>query len=175
MLPQPPLQENRGNVLFAGNPSVVMASDVRVGVVNSDVMMDLIGNSYNRLEKDENKQILACRHLVQQRSMYPLYPAPAPVDVMRIQKLQWKETPDIQIIATDKMKFVHEVDGTLFVAPGPLTLGNGGGTYASITVYPRKEGVEESAVPKRCKVEINAIFIVCSPWTKTSYYSLCTI
>ena len=64
------------------------------------------------------------------------------------------------------MKFVHDVDGVLFVAPGPLALGNGAGTYARITVYPmKKEGCEESvlnAVDRRCKVEIISVLLVCS-------------
>ena len=153
---------------MAGNPSLLHIQDcLSMGVVNGDILMDLISQSYNRQEKDVNKQVLFCRHLVQQQSMYPLYPASLiPLDVTRIRRLTWSCVPDIQIIATDKMKFVHDVDGVLFVAPGPLALGNGAGTYARITVYPmKKEGCEESvlnAVDRRCKVEIISVLLVCS-------------
>ena len=153
---------------MAGNPSLLHIQDcLSMGVVNGDILMDLISQSYNHQEKDVNKQVLFCRHLVQQQSMYPLYPASLiPLDVTRIRRLTWSCVPDIQIIATDKMKFVHDVDGVLFVAPGPLALGNGAGTYARITVYPmKKEGCEESvlnAVDRRCKVEIISVLLVCS-------------
>ena len=55
------------------------------------------------------------------------------------------ELPDIQIVATDKMKFIKEVNGVVFVSPGPLALGNGGGTYVRLTVYPFKKEVIEAS------------------------------
>ena len=61
---------------MAGNPSLLHIQDcLSMGVVNGDILMDLISQSYNHQEKDVNKQVLFCRHLVQQQSMYPLYPA----------------------------------------------------------------------------------------------------
>lgn len=78
-----------------------------------------------------DNQALFCAQLVEQRSLYPLYPVlSTPLDSSRIRSLSCDAFPDIQIIATDKMKFAKEVKGTLFVSPGPLALGNGGGTYA---------------------------------------------
>lgn len=136
-------------------------------MVNGDVLMDLISQNYCRQEKDVNKQVLCCRHLVQQQSMYPVYPASQiPLDVTRIRRLVWSSIPDIQIVATDKIKFIHNVDGVLFIAPRSLALGNGAGTYARITVYPmKKEGSEENvlnAVSRRCKVELISVSPVCS-------------
>ena len=47
------------------------------------------------------------------------------------------------------MKFIKDVDNVMFVSPGPLALGNGGGTYASIPVYPfKKEYIEEGIVER---------------------------
>ena len=116
-----------------------------------------------------DNQALFCAQLVEQRSLYPLYPVlSTPLDSSRIRSLSCDAIPDIQIIATDKMKFAKEVKGTLFVSPGPLALGNGGGTYARITVYPFKQAVLDNArekgsesipndVVKRCKAEIVAL------------------
>lgn len=112
-----------------------------------------------------DNQTLFCSQLVEQRSLYPLYPClTTPFDSSRIRSLRCDAMPDIQIIATEKMKFIKEVKGTLFVCPGPLALGNGGGTYARITIYPFKKGYLDgtkekgesvaNSIPKRCKAEI---------------------
>ena len=67
------------------------------------------------------------------------------LDISRLQMLGLSELPDIQIVATDKMKFIKEVNGVVFVSPGPLALGNGGGTYVRLTIYPfKKEVIDES-------------------------------
>ena len=152
---------------------------LRVGVTNGDVLKELMSNSYRKWErvgmtsrrqdKGVDNQALFCAQLIEQRSLYPLYPSlTTPLDSSRIRSLSCDAVPDIQIIATDKMKFAKEVKGTLFVSPGPLALGNGGGTYARITVYPFKQAVLDSArekggesipsdVAKRCKAEIVAL------------------
>ena len=84
--------------------------------------------------------------MLEQRSLYPLYPVSSiPLDISRLQTLSLPIIPDIQIVATDKMKFIKEVNGVLFISPGPLALGNGGGTYVRLQVLPfKKEYIEES-------------------------------
>lgn len=100
-----------------------------------------------RQEKAVDNQTLFCSQLMEQKSLYPLYPvAGMPLDTSRIQSLSFAQLPDIQIVATDKMKFIKEVNGVLFVSPGPLALGNGGGTYARLTVYPFKKEYIESGL-----------------------------
>lgn len=158
---------------------MLQVGTIRMGVTNGDVLMELMSNSYRRLEptgvvrdrqeKGVDNQTLFCAQLVEQRSLYPLYPSlSTPLDASRIRSLSCDAMPDIQIIATDKMKFVKEVKGTLFVAPGPLAMRNAGGTYARITVYPFKQEFLDSErekgsqsipnnVVKRCKAEIIAL------------------
>lgn len=143
---------------------------IRIGVMNGHYLNELITQSYNR-QNGENKQILCCRHLLEQQSMYPIYPsALMPLDISRIDTLAWREIPDIHIIATDKMKFIHNVDGVLFIAPGPLALGNGEGSYVRLTIYPhQRAGENEMAandLSKRCKAELislyNCLFLFCN-------------
>ena len=86
--------------------------------------------------------------LLQQRSLYPLYPSlSVPLDTSRIPLLSMENIPEILIIATEKMRFAKEVDGVLLVCPGPLALGNGAGTFARITVYPYKPEVRGCYLP----------------------------
>lgn len=136
-------------------------NSLRVSVMNGNYLNELITQSYNRQEGEisSNKQLLCCRHLLEQQSMYPIYPSSLmPMDLSRIASLAWPEVPDVHIIATDKMKFIHQLDGVLFIAPGPLALGNGAGSYVRLTIYPHKRAGEEDIVPsvveKRCKAEL---------------------
>lgn len=133
-----------------------------------------------RQEKNVDKQRLFCSQLLEQRSLYPLYPSLSiPLDAGKLPSLSMREVPDLMIVATEKMRFVKEVDGVVCLSPGSLAFGNSGGTFARITVYPLKEerregsegewtelGVEagekvDSLVAKRCKVEIVNIWCVC--------------
>lgn len=127
-----------------------------------------------------DKQRLFCSQLLEQRSLYPLYPSLSiPLDAGKLPSLSMREVPDLMIVATEKMRFVKEVDGVVCLSPGSLAFGNSGGTFARITVYPLKEerregsegewtelGIEagekvDSLVAKRCKVEIVNIWCVC--------------
>ena len=133
-----------------------------------------------RQEKNVDKQRLFCSQLLEQRSLYPLYPSLSiPLDAGKLPSLAMREVPDLMIVATEKMRFVKEVDGVVCLSPGSLAFGNSGGTFARITVYPLKEerregsegewtelGIEtgekvDSLVAKRCKVEIVNIWCVC--------------
>lgn len=100
-----------------------------------------------RQDKGVDNQALFCSQILEQHSLYPLYPVSGfPFDTSRIRSLQIPELPDIMVIATDKMKFIKEVKGVLFVSPGPLALGNGGGTYAQIQIYPYKKEYIDSCI-----------------------------
>ena len=133
-----------------------------------------------RQEKNVDKQRLFCSQLLEQRSLYPLYPSPSiPLEAAKLPCLMMKDVPDIMVTATEKMRFVKEVNGVICLSPGSLAFGNSGGTFARITVYPlkeeRKEGskgffieleveteeMSDSLVAKRCKVEIVNILNVC--------------
>ena len=133
-----------------------------------------------RQEKNVDKQRLFCSQLLEQRSLYPVYPSPSvPLDAEKLPCLSVREVPDLIVAATEKMRFVKEVDGVVCLSPGSLAFGNSGGTFARITVYPLKEerragsegvwaalGIEtgekvDSLVSKRCKVEIVNIWNVC--------------
>ena len=53
-------------------------------------------------------------------------------------------SPDILIIPSKLVPFAKEINGTLVINPGPLAKGNGGGTYAEVTVHPMKhDGTED--------------------------------
>jgi hypothetical protein len=88
-------------------------------------------------------------HLILQQSFYPLFPAPAgtQLELRQMGKLSMAQKPDLLVLPTKLNTFAKVIQGTLCVNPGKLTKGNGGGTFAHISVDPlprqtAKEGGE---------------------------------
>jgi DNA polymerase alpha subunit B len=77
------------------------------------------------------------RHLLSQRSFYPLYP---PDESVHLDVERWTDfaqmgcTPHILVLPSDLRYFIKDVDGTVVVNPEHLTKGHSGGTYARIQV-----------------------------------------
>ena len=76
--------------------------------------------------------------LLQQRSLYPLYPPGqnSPIEVEQVQKFMFEKTPDIIITPSDLMLFSKNISGCICINPGFMCKGSTGGSYASITIDP---------------------------------------
>jgi len=77
------------------------------------------------------------RHLLSQRSFYPLYPPDEslPLDTEKLADHgQMDYTPHILIVPSDLRHFIKDVDGTVVINPERLTKGHSGGTYARIQI-----------------------------------------
>lgn len=77
------------------------------------------------------------RHMLSQRSFYPLYPPDesVPLDVeLWAEHAQMPTTPHILILPSDLRHFIKDVDGTVVVNPERLTKGQSGGTFARLLI-----------------------------------------
>ena len=87
--------------------------------------------------------------MILQQSFYPLFPAPVgtQLELRQMGKLSMVQKPDLLVLPSKLNTFAKVIQGTLCVNPGKLTKGNGGGTYAHISVNPlaRQAGGELSA------------------------------
>ncbi|KAH8917747.1 DNA polymerase alpha, subunit B [Atractiella rhizophila] len=97
--------------------------------------------------KKEDLLSRTCRHLIRQRSFYPLFPAPKtkdgilPLDITHRNLLKFpsSEVADILILPSTLKYFTKVVDSTIVVNPSYLTKGNQPGTFARLTIWPMKK------------------------------------
>jgi hypothetical protein len=165
VFPQPPLARMGGdNCTSVPNPATFVVNDVCIGTTSSAVVQHLSSSLTSKLydaaaaaaaaaaagddaaisaapqsaqtvPADRMAQI--CRHLLEQRSYYPLFP-PAKdsnVVVSKFEQYALNVAPDVCIVPCDLKQFVTVVDRTVFVNPGRLAKSRTGGTVAFVTVH----------------------------------------
>ena len=149
---------------LVGNPSIFMLNDISIGFLNADVVKDMCLNVCNKFEVPESQktdEALASLAgtprpsdaakpkpppkidqvlygLLQQRSLYPLYPPGqnTPIEVEQVQQFMFEKTPDVIITPSDLMLFAKNISGCICINPGFMCKGSTGGSYASITIDP---------------------------------------
>lgn len=152
------------------NPCELLINDLRIAIVNTDVIKDLCPNilTKNMLPA---KIDLALRGLHEQRSYYPLYPPhpDTPVEFEQLSRMLLKHPCDLLVTPSDLMQFVKRVDdgGALCVNPGSVIKGEAPGTYCTINVdpfdvrayrgNPEAVAAENLQVAERVRVEISNI------------------
>ena len=153
VFPQPPLRPAQlggpAGIFGVANPAMVGVDEFSIGAVNCDVLFQLGAREVSRLAPagdTPDRMSRLCRHLLRQRTFFPLDPAApeTPLDPVLggddagIEFGAW--TPDMVVLPSVLKPFAKVVDGVVFVNPGPLAKGQGGGTYASVSVYPLDQG-----------------------------------
>mmetsp|Transcript_50731 Transcript_50731/g.99400 ORF Transcript_50731/g.99400 Transcript_50731/m.99400 type:complete len:686 (-) Transcript_50731:116-2173(-) len=152
VFPQPPFsikpsdfQHERGKFTFLPNPATFTINDITFGVCNRDVLFEIGKAELQQGHKGGRIERLA-QHLVSQQSYYPLFPGElgSNVDYTHADKIQMPVTPDVLILPSRMKYFAHEMDksktaGAVCLNPASLAKGSAGGTYAHITVHPRKD------------------------------------
>ena len=79
------------------------------------------------------------RLMIQQRSMYPLFPAheDTPLDLAHLPKAAFNErTPDLILLRSKLNYFALDINDVLCVNAGHTAKGPSGGTYAKIIINP---------------------------------------
>lgn len=147
------------------NPCTLRINEVVVGLTSTDILFQTSVNETNGNLPAGSRLARIAQHLLQQRSYYPLFPAPI--------NLNWQQSwdmpcrPDL-LICPSKLSPMGKVvlDSTLVVNPGPLTRDTTGGTYAALQVHPLpRETLEETDpqvdvphnVAQRTRVEVKRI------------------
>lgn len=169
--PQSPLDKQElgmsNKVKLLPNPASFSANEVTFGVCSVDTVLHLRNQEFFRragevasaetvadvvTEADAAaaKDVMArtCRHMLRQRSYYPIFPSPQPsgaikepvnLDVTHHELVKMPPTGSDVVIAPSMLKhFVKVVDSTVFVNPSYLIKPgtNTAGTYARLTVHP---------------------------------------
>ncbi|KAK4690248.1 DNA polymerase alpha subunit B, partial [Lecanoromycetidae sp. Uapishka_2] len=144
------------------NPVTISLNEIVVGISAQDVLNDLrreevvVGQP-----KERNIMARLPRHLVQQRHFSPIFP-PAdrtslpktgteegvaigmPLDVAYLKLGEWLNVrPDMLITPSALSPFAKVVESVLVVNPGPLSKRKGPGTYAQLSIHPKKVTEEE--------------------------------
>lgn len=142
------------------NPSIISVGGMMVGISSNDIIKDLITDEASMQAKGTSipKMVRMANHVMDQRSFYPLFPAPpgAQVDYQREQDFALPVRPDLLVLPSDLTRFAETLSGnTACVNPGRLVKGGNSGTFAKIIGKQLHESVsEELGVAYTAQVDI---------------------
>ncbi|KAL8995521.1 MAG: hypothetical protein Q9188_006789 [Gyalolechia gomerana] len=147
---------------MVSNPVTISINEIVVAISAQDILYELRREEV-LVGKPKESNLLARlpRHLIQQRHFFPLYPpgdrtllpktgteegvaTGTPIDVSYLKLGEWLEArPDMLIQPSALPQFAKVIENVLVINPGPLSKRKAAGTYAQLTVYPRKLTDEE--------------------------------
>lgn len=143
--PQPPFpcpelpKEDRARVLFVSDPCTLDIDGVVFGLTSTDLLFHMGAEEISSSgSSDRFARIL--RHVLTQRSYYPLYPPSEElnVDYESFARFAWlPATPHVLVTPSELRYFVKDVLGCVCLNPGRLTKGRVGGTYGRLLLRPR--------------------------------------
>eukprot|EP01135_Chromosphaera_perkinsii_P002409 Nk52_evm15s223 gene=Nk52_evmTU15s223 len=144
VFPQSPLISsfynlNHERITFLSNPCTFCINEVVFGVSSVDSLFDIGSQEISRSIPNAPKQdrlSRLCKHMLEQRSYYPLCPERCPIEYSKYSSIELPVTPDIMILSSTFNSFAKGVNGTVCINPGFLSKGQSGNTYARISVYP---------------------------------------
>ncbi|XP_030595966.1 DNA polymerase alpha subunit B [Archocentrus centrarchus] len=140
--PQPPFtlpqlsKDQAQRVTLVPDPCTLLIDGVTFGLTSTDILFHMGAEEIScGTGSDRFSRIL--KHMLTQRSYYPLYP-PAEevnVDYEKFQSFgQMPLTPDVLVVPSEMRYFVKDVVGCVCVNPGRLTKGQVGGTYGRLLI-----------------------------------------
>ncbi|KAK4056532.1 DNA-directed DNA polymerase alpha subunit pol12 [Microbotryomycetes sp. JL221] len=181
---------NKG-VYMLPNPTTFSINEVVFGITSVDTLFSLRNQEYFcpcQVEQDQqddsvdvtaSKDVMSrtCRHLLRQRSFYPLFPAPLNsvgldnlnLDVTHSELLSMGTNgADILILPSKLKHFTRIVDSTVVVNPGFLMKGDTVGLFSKFTIHPideeeleqivksedQDDQLMEHRVYERCRVDL---------------------
>ncbi|XP_066499767.1 DNA polymerase alpha subunit B [Hoplias malabaricus] len=139
--PQPPfslpdLKDDVQRVTLAPEPCTLLIGGVTLGLTSTDILFHMGAEEISSATgSDRFSRIM--KHMLTQRSYYPLYPPAEEVnmDYERFQQYGLLPlTPDILIAPSELRYFIKDVSGCVCVNPGRLTKGQVGGTYGRLLI-----------------------------------------
>ena len=155
-MPQPPfplsdfksVKYGTNKPILVPNPALFMLNDITIGFSNADVIKDLCMNmvvkqpnpsslAANGAPRQTKQKIDRCfEGILQQRSMYPVYPNNmfVPMDWEQYKGLMFEQAPDILITPSNLNFVAKNIDGCICVNPKSVICENSGGSFANIYV-----------------------------------------
>ncbi|XP_060550358.1 DNA polymerase alpha subunit B isoform X1 [Pantherophis guttatus] len=151
--PQPPFvyelaKEDRQRVLFVSDPCTLEIDGVIFGLTSVDLLFHMGAEEISRSSSLQDRFSRILKHILTQRSYYPLYPPPEDmsVDYERFfPHASLPVTPDVLITPSDLKYFVKDILGCVCINPSRLTKGQVGGSYAQLWVRPHVTGEQRKS------------------------------
>ncbi|XP_004478644.2 DNA polymerase alpha subunit B [Dasypus novemcinctus] len=146
--PQPPFshpdlpREDKERVRFVSEPCTLSVSGVIFGLTSTDLLFHMGAEEINSSSGTSDRFSRILKHILTQRSYYPLYPPQEDMAIDYEHFLAYAQlpvTPDIFIVPSELRYFVKDVLGCVCVNPGRLTKGQVGGTFGLL--YLRRPAV----------------------------------
>ena len=150
--PQPPFpwaDTFAKNIIPLSDPCVLDIAGVSLAVTSTDVLFHLGKEEISFPPRNGDRMSRLASHLLQQGSMYPLYPPSEDVnlDLERMEQYALlDESPHIMLLPSDLANFVREVGDTTVINPGRLTKGPGPGTFSVFRMRLGESGKLETGV-----------------------------
>jgi DNA polymerase alpha subunit B len=168
-------------VTLVSNPATFVIGGLVFAATSADVPFHLARADVTRLAGSEpgggpaaDKMTRLAMHCVEQRSLFPLAPAPGsdsdpavPLEATWLRHASLPVSPDVLLLPSRMRPFVRALGPTLLVNAGVLVKGSSAGTFARITIHPSSRHAAlplasasgDSAyvvqdVPSRAKVEV---------------------
>ena len=149
--PQPPFpwaNTFSKNIKPLSDPCVIDIAGVRLAVTSTDVLFHLGKEEISFPPRNGDRMSRLASHLLQQGSMYPLYPPSEDVnlDLERLEQFALlDDSPHIMLLPSDLATFVREVGDTTVINPGRLTKGAGPGTFSVFRMRQGESGNLETS------------------------------
>ncbi|CAO3672856.1 unnamed protein product [Umbelopsis vinacea] len=148
-------------VIMLSNPSMIRINEMVIGIGNIDILFNLGLEEAFRFKEASDRMARLTRHVLQQRSFYPMFP-PASGDnlnLLQMPHIQMDITPDILILPSRLKSFAKIVDSVVCINPGYLSKKQSGGTFARATIHPLKPISEgnvgvEAKIWERARVDL---------------------
>ncbi|KAM3824981.1 DNA polymerase alpha subunit B [Vipera latastei] len=146
--PQPPFvyelaKEDRQRVLFVSNPCTLEIDGVIFGLTSVDFLLHIGAEEISRSSSLQDRFSRILKHILTQRSYYPLYPPheDMSVDYERFYPhASLPVMPDLLIAPSELKYFIKDILGCVCINPSRLTKGHVGGSYAQLWVQPQVHG-----------------------------------
>ncbi|RKP39259.1 DNA polymerase alpha/epsilon subunit B-domain-containing protein [Dimargaris cristalligena] len=138
------------HVVCVSNPARLRLNEINVVISNADVLFHLGAEEIARAPLRTDRLGRLAKHLLDQRSLYPVVP-PAALDLnLQVQHyestLRLTEAPDVLLLGSQLNPFAKEVDQVLCVNTSQLTKKQIGGTYVKMTLHPIPDATLEGGL-----------------------------
>ncbi|XP_077645748.1 DNA polymerase alpha subunit B [Lonchura striata] len=147
--PQPPFsfpnlpKEDKARVLLVPEPCTLDIDGVIFGLTSTDLLFHMGAEEISSSSGVSDRFTRILRHILTQRSFYPLYPPSEELNVDFEALAAFAAlpvTPDVLVTPSELRFFVKDVLGCVCINPGRLTKGQAGGTYGRLLLRRERPG-----------------------------------
>ena len=152
--PTPPYSTSKTSphIHVVWDPSIIDIDGYIVALTSTDILMHLGREEINRNTPADRLGRL-CKHILLQRSFYPLYPPneELPVDVEAWEvNAALNVKPHMMVLPSDMRSFVKNVEDCCVVNPERAAKGSTGGTFVKVEVH--GEGKVENVLAETVRI-----------------------